>query len=269
MQSADILSADLEARIILKERANIDWATILAKPEYILPMNQIKLMNRDMTKRIGGTPLSRLYGMREFWGMVFEIGPETLDPRPDTEIVVEVALSAYKNKPPEIFADLGTGTGCIAIALLSEWPSSRCIAIDASQGALEIAQKNARRHGVDDRMTVLNGNWLEPTDEIFDLIVSNPPYITNQDLKTLSKEVRNHDPILALDGGKDGLQAYRDIFLQAKSHLNSCGRMMVEIGFNQADDVMRLSQDSGFFVQDVHRDLSGWPRVVDIMCGDK
>ncbi len=269
LQAADIQNADGEARWILRERTGVEWGDILAAPDTVLPMDKIKDMNRDLTQRISGMPLSRLYGSREFWGLDFDLGEDTLDPRPDTEILIETTLAHYKNTPPKIFADLGAGTGCIGIVLLTEWPEARCVAVDRSESALKIACQNARKHHVDDRFMPICGNWLESVHCEFDLVVSNPPYIPNQDLQTLSKEVQYHDPILALDGGMDGLQAYRDIFLHLNTRLNSCGRVFMEIGFNQYESIMRLSEDSGFFVQDVHRDLSGWPRVVDIIRGDK
>ena len=261
--------ADLEARLILSRRADLGWADIIARPDMDISNKQLNNIESDVSERLKGMPLSRLYGEKQFWGLDFALSPETLDPRPDTEILVEQALKAFKAAPPITILDLGTGTGCILISLLSEWKQSRGVGVDVSSGALKTAQNNAKTHGVDARASFIQSDWFDSIEGKFDLIVSNPPYIAAEIIPNLSKEVKNHDPILALEGGHDGLQAYKKIFSSLKSHLNPHGKALLEIGFDQREDVARLAEESDFFVKDVHLDLAGKPRVVEISCGDK
>lgn len=270
LRSAGVDTPDLDARIILEERAGIEWSDIIGKGgEDIAPKYLVEI-EVDVQRRISGEPLSRIYGKREFWGLEFELSSETLDPRPDTETLIEAVLSAYKGqKPPQTIIDLGTGTGCILISLLSEWPESTGIGVDKSEKAIETAEQNAENHELSSRVMFQKGDWWQGIEQKFDLIVSNPPYIKNQVIKTLSKEVQNHDPILALDGGNDGLDAYRQIFLQLSHRLNEGGKAFFEIGFDQEDDLMRLAEESRIRVKHVHRDLAGQPRVVEISSGDK
>ncbi|MCB1531431.1 MAG: peptide chain release factor N(5)-glutamine methyltransferase [Alphaproteobacteria bacterium] len=270
LKAADIEAADLEARRILQERSGNEWSQIIAAPETLLTPQQLLNIEADVQRRLAGEPLSRIYGCREFWGMEFALSPDTLDPRPDTETLIEAVLKAYKDESaPEAILDLGTGTGCILLALLKEFPQARGLGIDKAPGAVETAQKNAKHHDLDDRAAFQAGNWGDNLNDTFDLIVSNPPYITNQIIKTLSKEVQNHDPILALSGGNDGLDAYRQIFSQLFSLLKPAGKAFFEIGFDQEDDVARLAEESRIRVRHVHRDLAGQPRVVEISNGDK
>ena len=185
---------------------------------------------------------------------------------------MESALKAYGNTPPQTVLDLGTGSGCILIALLHEWPKSRGTAVDISGTALEVARENAQQNQVADRIEWIESNWMEnlpDAGEGYDCIVSNPPYITNPDIESLAPEVKNHDPILALAGGNDGLQCYKKIIFNLKKNLKSQGKAFLEIGQNQGNDVMRLVEDSGLSVENVHPDLAGIPRVVEISCGDK
>jgi release factor glutamine methyltransferase len=260
---------DLEARMILQQRAGINLTDLIANPQEILARDAILTIESDLKARLAGMPLSRLYGVREFWGMAFDLAPDTLEPRPDTETLVELALKRFSGRPPTRFLDLGTGSGCILAALLREWPDSQGFAVDLSFGALKVAAGNLQRHDLRARAHLLCGDWLSAISGGFDLVVSNPPYITTLDMADLAPEVRNHDPILALDGGPDGLQAYRSIFLNLFSVLNAGGKALFEIGYNQAEDVVRLAEESGFLVAGVHNDLAGRPRVVEIICGDK
>jgi len=262
-------SPDLEARRIIEQRTPFDIVTLVTSGEVAIAGDERERALQDARDRLSGKPLSRVYGKREFWGLPFELSSETLDPRPDTEILVERVLSAYSEKPPETILDVGTGSGCILISLLSELREAQGLGIDLSFDATQTARKNARQNQVESRSRFICGSWMESIDKKFDLIVSNPPYIANQIISTLSREVKNHDPILALDGGEDGLQAYLKIFSFLKPHLNRDGKAFFEIGFDQRFDVMRLAEDSGLHVCEVHADLSGQPRVVEICCGDK
>ncbi|MGB4056985.1 MAG: peptide chain release factor N(5)-glutamine methyltransferase, partial [Alphaproteobacteria bacterium] len=197
------------------------------------------------------------------------LGSGTLDPRPETEILVDRALDLFRAAPPRRFLDLGTGTGCIPITLLSKWPGSYAIAVDLSESALNTARINARKHGVSERLGLVCGEWAGALATGFDLILSNPPYIPSAEIKNLEEGVRNHDPILALDGGDDGLEAYKNIFSSLKWHLNRGGKALFEIGAGQSDDVVRLAGNHGLCVEAVRPDYAGIQRVVEISSGDK
>ena len=262
------LGCDLEARRILEDYAQIRWSDILSHPDKEISEKACAAIARVEKRRLAGEPLSRIAGQREFYGRNFMLGADTLDPRPDTEIMIEAALKALQNPAPSIL-DLGTGTGCILLTLLAELPNAQGTGIDLSQGALEVAQGNAARHGLEARATFIQSNWWDSVEGAYDLIISNPPYIPNQDIANLAPEVKNHDPILALDGGVDGYDAYKIIFSRLKKHLNAGGFALFEIGINQCGYIVRLAEESGFTVDAIHPDLAGIPRVVEISCGDK
>ncbi len=263
------LKSDFEARLIIEERTGISWLDIISKPDSIISDEQYSNIMSDIEQRLSGKPLSRIYGKREFWGLDFAISKDTLDPRPDSELIIEVALKHFPKSAPLRILDLGTGSGCILISLLSEFKESIGFGVDLSFGATKISKENAQKNHVEERSCFICGSWVDSISGKFDLIVSNPPYIMNQIIPTLSKEVRNHDPILSLDGGDDGLTPYTIIFPQLKKLLNKGGIALFEIGYDQEKDVMRLAEESRFMQRSVHFDLSGNPRVVDISCGDK
>ncbi|MBI1300364.1 MAG: peptide chain release factor N(5)-glutamine methyltransferase [Alphaproteobacteria bacterium] len=270
LQNADIENADFEARYIIKERTNFTLSDLVTKPLTEITEEQYQNTQKDIRERLNRKPLSRIYGEREFWGLPFYVTNHTLDPRQDTETLIEVALKKFpnKNQPIQIL-DIGTGTGCIVISLLKEFPKANALATDISYNAIQCAQKNTKRHNVDPRINFICGSWIDFINKKFDLIVSNPPYISNQIITTLEPEVQNHDPILALDGGKDGLNPYKKLFPKIKSHLNQAGTALFEIGHDQEQDVMRLAEEAGFSQRCVHVDISTNPRVVEISCGDK
>ncbi len=259
------LGNELEARIIIEERTSYNWSDIISSPDSIITDEQHRNIMSDVDMRRLGKPLSRIYGRREFWGLEFLISKDTLDPRPDTELIIELALKYFPKDAPLKVLDLGTGSGCILISLLSEFTKAIGFGVDLSFSALRIAKKN----DFTNRANFICSSWLDSISGKFDLIVGNPPYIKNQIIATLPKEVRNHDPILALDGGADGLTPYKIIFPKLKNLLNDGGKALFEIGYDQEKDVMRLAEESRFMQRCVHLDLSGNPRVVDISNGDK
>ena len=270
LKDAGVEMPDLDARFIIEERTPYDWSDIIARPDAPVTQIQYDEIISDIDARIAGKPLSRIYGCREFWGLEFLISEDTLDPRPDSELIIDVALKHFadRDRPLEIL-DLGTGSGCILISLLSEFGNARGWGVDLSLGAVKCAEENAHKNHVEARSHFSCDSWLNGINKRFDLIVSNPPYISNQVIPTLSEEVRNHDPILALDGGDDGLEPYKELFPQLKNYLNPDGIALFEIGYDQEKDVMRLAEDAGFAQRTVHFDLAGNPRVVDISGGDK
>ncbi|WP_442785980.1 peptide chain release factor N(5)-glutamine methyltransferase [Methylobacterium sp. C25] len=217
-----------------------------------------------LRQRLAGVPVARILGEWEFRGLTFALSPETLVPRPDTETLVEAALRLLRSPAPAIL-DLGTGSGCILVALLDALPGARGIGLDRSADALSTARGNATRNGVGSRSLFVRGDWCAAAGGPFDLIVSNPPYIASGVIPTLAEEVRKHDPMAALDGGQDGLDAYRAIirsFTERPGLLAVDGALAFEIGYDQAEAVATLGQRAGLIVEGVERDLAGHPRVV-------
>lgn len=262
-------SADLEARRILEVRAGAGWGDLIARPETPIGPDTLAQIESDVRRRLTGEPLSRIYGSRGFGKLEFALSPETLDPRPETETLVEAALGRFKPTPPARILDLGTGSGCILISLLHEWPQTFGIGVDRAFGVCLAARANARKAGVGDRAAFLCGSWGDSLSGRFDLIVSNPPYIRSGDIPNLPDSVKNFDPILALDGGSDGLEALRFVITVIKNRLTQDGRAFVEIGAEQARDSARLVEEAGLNHIGQYPDSSGIPRIVEMSCGDK
>ena len=221
-----------------------------------------------VARRLAGEPVARIIGAWEFWGLPFALSPATLVPRPDTETVVRVALDELgaRDRAWSIL-DLGTGSGCILVALLCELAQARGIGLDRSHEALVTARGNAAMNGVASRARFVRGDWCAALRGPFDLIVANPPYIASGTIADLAAEVRAHDPAAALDGGADGLRAYRAILrgiAERPGLLARDGRVVLEIGFDQADAVVGLARAEGLGKGVVTRDLPGHPRVVTL-----
>ncbi len=226
-----------------------------------------------LARRLNGEPVARLLGKKEFMGLDFRLSEHVLVPRPETELLVERGIRicgdmcedrARRTRSPVRFVELGVGSGCIGISLLVNVPHAMGVGVDISAGALEMARINAADHGVLERLDLRAGDWWGPVGETgFDLILSNPPYIARAAIDGLSREVREHDPLLALDGGGDGLCAYRKIIDGAGERLNGQGVLLLEIGFDQGAAVSRLCRDAGFGDVRVVRDLSGQDRMVE------
>lgn len=270
LAQAGIDTPDLDARIFMREVFGIeDSDFILDSP--IKPTEvQNDLLVQYVARRIKGEPVSRILGVREFWSLPFKVTADTLDPRPDTEIMIEAALKAFPDaKTPQKLLDLGTGTGCILISLLHEWPQAQGVGVDISEGALSVAAENAVRNNVSERAAFICADWGEGITDKFDVILSNPPYIPSEDIANLENAVKNHDPIHALDGGKDGLDCYKTIVMAIKSLLNTEGRAFLEIGYQQGADLTRIVEEYGLCVETIHPDLGGIPRIVEISFGEK
>lgn len=266
LKEVKVENPELDARIILKHVLGVSDADLIEGTGPV-SASQLRAINAILQRRVYHEPLSRILGTREFWSLPFVVTPDVLDPRPDTETLVEAALKSF-TAPPATILDLGTGTGCILIALLHEWPEARGTGVDISGAALEVAAENARINGVADRARFVQGEWGGSLEDSFDLIVSNPPYIPSGDIPNLATEVKNHDPILALDGGKDGLQAYLVIIRETKKLLSPGGVCLLELGIGQVPDVTRLAAESGLSVSESIRDLAGIERVLKITTGD-
>jgi release factor glutamine methyltransferase len=215
-------------------------------------------------RRLSGEPVARILGHKEFYGLDFALNAATLVPRPETELLVELALEALKGIEAPLILDLGTGSGCVAIAILVHAPNARAIATDVSPEAIAAAEENAGRHLVSDRIEFRSGSWCRPLrpDDRFDVIVSNPPYVETDIIEQLQPEVSDHDPRLALDGGEDGLVAYRLIAAGVPGRLKPGGPLMVEVGSEQGLEVGAILSTAGFAGVDIRKDLAGLDRVV-------
>lgn len=267
-QGSDIETPDLDARLLIQNACNIAHEDIITNPGLIISADAQLNIENMVRRRLSGEPVSKILGFKEFYGLDFKVTQDTLDPRPDTEILIESALHWARDKQNLKILDLGTGSGCIAITLLKNIATARATAIEISHKALEIARYNAEEHGVQDRLKLIQSNWFEKCPaEKFDLIVSNPPYIPNPEIENLAKEVQNYDPIQALDGGNDGLEAYKILFKGLKKMLDEDGRAFFEIGFGQHSDIIRLVDESNLQHCDSYSDLAGIPRVVEISVG--
>ena len=261
-------SPALDARIFVKKVFGLSDADLIAGEDRLATEEEQAALEALMKRRLTGEPVSRILGQREFWGLPFTVTPAVLDPRPDTETIVQAAVQEMAGRPPGSILDLGTGSGCILIALLTEFPTARGTAVDVSPDALAVAKINAQALGVADRITFIEGRWFDSVTESYDLIVSNPPYIPVKDIESLASEVRNHDPILALAGGEDGYDAYRAIIKEIHAHMNPGGLCYLETGFDQGENVARLAGESNLSVRRIIPDIAGIPRAVEITRGD-
>jgi release factor glutamine methyltransferase len=268
LRDAGIETPELDARVLLCHAAGLTHETFIARAREPLPADSAIMLQRAIARRLAREPVARIIGAREFYGRSFTLGKDTLDPRPDTETLIEAALDivreqGWQEKPLKLL-DLGTGTGCILVTLLAELPYAVGLGTDLSEGALAIAAANAIAHGVGPRATFAAADWLDAVSGKFDLILSNPPYLTAGEIAGLAKEVSAHDPRLALDGGPDGLEAYRRIAMRARDALTKDGRLLVEIGPGQGEHVAAIFARAGLTLRpgEGRRDLAGRPRVV-------
>jgi release factor glutamine methyltransferase len=269
LEEQDEIRPDVTARRIIKYAIDINEIDIIMSSEQTVRPEKITEIRQAVDRYIAGEPESRIFGESGFWGLNLNVTNDVLDPRPETEILVEVAIKRFIGDPPSLVLDLGTGSGAILIALLSEWPNAKGLGIDISKKALEVAVENAQINNVHERAKFLQSDWAEKIEGRFDVIVSNPPYVSNQEMANLPKEVFDYDPILALKGGSDGLEHYRKIITEIERLLNPRGRAFFEVGFSLAKDVMRLVEESGLSVVSVYPDMAGIPRVVEISFGEK
>jgi len=264
-----IESSDLDARLLIQAATGLDHAGVILNPNQLLTPQQCQTLDEMAQRRLNNEPVSRILGTKEFYGREFLLSKAVLDPRPDTETLIDLALSITTKFQQLDILDIGTGSGAIAITLLCERPNSQAIATDISLEAIKIAKKNATRHGLNNRLQFIQTSWCENIERRFDLIVSNPPYIAKPEFKQLAPEVKNHDPHLALDGGADGLEAYRQIAKLAYSRLKPDGAIMLEIGHLQGPAVTNIFLKHGFShhakLKAISKDLAGNDRVVTLI----
>jgi release factor glutamine methyltransferase len=255
-------SALLDARLLLQHAAGLSHEALIAEPERKIPAIAAKAFRDFIARRLAGEPVSRILGYREFYGRRFIVTTATLDPRPDTETLVEAALAFMPVGEARRIIDLGTGTGAIGVTLLAERPQATAVLTDISAEALAVARENARHHGVEARASFAQGSWFADAQGLFDLVLSNPPYIAQAILPTLAPEVRNFDPETALVAGPDGLEAYRRIAAAAAPFLAPEGRTIVEIGEGQALEIETIFRRQGFASVADWRDLSSHVRCL-------
>jgi release factor glutamine methyltransferase len=268
LESANVPSAPLAAELILMHVLSCDRAWLYAHPEAPLIAEYAAKFFALAAQRAAGTPTQHLTGKQEFWGLEFEVTRDVLIPRPETEHLIEVALSrlgeSRRNAPLRV-VDVGTGSGCIAVALAKELPNAKIFATDISSAALVVARRNSERHGVADRIAFVECNLLDGLCEEspFDLIVSNPPYVARDDSGSLSTEVRDHEPPIALFAGDDGLALYPSLISQAAACLKPGGLLVLELGLGQFEQVGdMLDATRGWTRVSATQDLAGIVRVI-------
>ena len=246
LEAAGIDSPRLEARLLI-DHAHGDASAL----------------EKSVARRLAHEPIAYITGHKEFWSLDFEVGPGVLIPRPETELLVEEALKAFADKNAALnILDLGTGSGAIPIAFLSERPNARGLGVEQSQEAMIWARKNIARHGLESRLKLQGDDWLTLSTGRFDIVFSNPPYIESRVIPTLEPDVKDYEPLPALDGGKDGLEAYRTLAPIIAARLAPGGRAFLEIGMGQEQKVPKVLAASGLETIRIAPDLTGIPRCV-------
>ena len=258
LRNSGIENAVRDARALVSFAVNVPSDRLMLCSEDTVNVANIQRSKEIITLRCEGCPVSRIIGKRLFWGLEFIVTKDVLDPRGDTETLIALSLQS----PARRILDLGTGTGAIGITLASEWSDATLIASDLSDTALKVAERNAKRLGVSERCQFIKSDWFSAIEGAFDLIVSNPPYISRTEWDGLAAEVKNYDPLIALSPGEDALDAYREISTNAMRHLTPNGRLLLEIGHTQGIAVSNLLNQAGYKNVSVHLDLEKRDRVV-------
>ncbi|MEL6766267.1 MAG: peptide chain release factor N(5)-glutamine methyltransferase [Pseudomonadota bacterium] len=263
LATAGIAAPQREARLLLRWAIGLDAAALASADDLPLSEPEAARFAAALSARAARQPMAQIVGERLFWGRTFRVTPAVLDPRPETEGLISAAL---EGPAPRRVADLGTGSGCLLVTLLAEWPGAVGVGTDISAEALSVALENAERHGVAERATLMQTSWLADVEGRFDLILSNPPYIAASEVASLAPEVRDHEPRGALvpdpDPAADGLGAYRAIAAIAPGSLEPGGRLILEIGHAQGPAVSALLRAAGFENVETRPDLDGRDRVV-------
>jgi len=258
LRAAGVPDPARDARVLLAHAASVDASRVtLIAPEEIAPEIAERFENLIALRAVR-VPVSHLVGQRAFYGRDFRISRDVLDPRPETETLIELALS----EPFETVLDLGTGSGCILVTLLAERPDARGLGLDLSEAACLQASANAVLHGVAARADIRQSDWFGAAEGRFDLIVANPPYLAKSEMAGVAPELRLHEPEMALTDGLDGLSAYRVIASQAQGYLTATGRVLAEIGWQQGADVAQIFKAAGWGRVRILPDLDGRDRVL-------
>lgn len=263
---AGIEEADADARLLIGHALHLDRTRLIAQSDRILEAREIATMSVLAARRLKHEPVSRILGQKEFWSLALAVTPDVLVPRPETETIVEAALDYVVRGGLRMerlrILDIGTGSGALLLALLHELPHATGIGTDVSEAALQVAQTNAAKFGFGTRCNFVACDIASHIQGSFDLVISNPPYVVHDEIATLAPEVREYDPMVALDGGDDGLTAYRAIAADAERLLAPGGRLFVELGAGQEAAVRALFTNAGLTVGTARKDLAGIPRVL-------
>lgn len=263
LQSAGVDSPVIDARLLVEAAAGATRADIISDPHRPLTLEQSAELEGFLERRSRREPVSQILGVKGFWKIMLRVTPQVLTPRPETETILDVVLAEFPPGPRFRVLDLGVGSGAIVLAILAERPAAVGLGVDVSEEALAVARENAANLGLGGRVALLRGDWTAGLGEAsFDLVVSNPPYVRSGEIAALAPEVRDHEPRLALDGGADGLDAYRRLAVEIPRVLVPGGRFAVEIGSDQGEPVAALFADAGAEAVRVVRDLGDRDRVV-------
>ncbi len=268
MKTVGLDTPVLDARLIVQHALGVSWDMLFLQDDRPLRDDERTNLERELSRRASHEPVSRIVGRRHFWTLDLAVTPDTLDPRADTETLIEAAIASHPDRtPPLRILDLGTGTGAILLALLSEYPAASGIGVDLSAGAVAVATANARHCGLEDRALFQLGDWARGLTGPFDFILSNPPYIDHASIAGLPPEVRDHDPAMALDGGADGLDSYRRILPDITTLLASNGLAILEIGQGQGPAVTEIATENGLVLVAGRNDLGGVERALSFTRG--
>jgi release factor glutamine methyltransferase len=244
LAAAGVDTAALDARLLLCRAAGVSHANLIAQGNDSAPANVVDALEGFVARRLAGEPVARILGTKEFWGLPIQLGPETLDPRPDSEAIVSAALDAFSDRgAPLRVLDLGTGSGCLLLAVLSERPNATGLGVDLSSAAINVARQSADALGLAARVRFAVGDWAKGLNARFDVVLSNPPYIRSGEISGLADEVRKFDPPRALDGGPDGLAPYLEILPALPSLLTDGGRAFLETSPDLYAELFTLAQD--------------------------
>lgn len=260
-----VSNSGLDALVLLAHTLSFSKEQIVFNPDFELSESQEENFFKAVARRSSREPVSHIIGKREFFGRDFIVNANVLDPRPDSEILIEAVLKTFPHHIKDLkILELGVGSGCLIITLLLAFEFAQGKALDISCAALETARKNAEIHQVSKRLELCESNKFSALNdaEKFDLLISNPPYISKADIEKLEPEVKNYEPILALDGGFDGLDFYRHIAQEAKKFLKPNGRIFLEIGYGQVDEVSEIFAKHNFLLEAIIPDLAGVQRVM-------
>ncbi|WP_370540864.1 peptide chain release factor N(5)-glutamine methyltransferase [Bartonella apis] len=259
-------NADLDARLLVEFFTSTTRKDEILNPDFQVGNDALQRLDKAIVDRLNGKPVYRIIGKREFYGIEFHLSADTLEPRDDTEALVDLVLPEIRSIADRYgeakIVDMGTGTGAIAIALLANVDGLKATAVDISDDALKTASLNAENARVADRFSSLKSDWFSGFSGKFDMIISNPPYIPESEISTLATEVKKYDPLRALSGGKDGLQFYRKLAEESRLFLKPHGMIAVEIGKSQEKDVIALFSENGFELKKTRKDLNGILRAL-------
>ena len=263
LEAAGVPGPVIDARVLVEAACGVTRADIVGDPHRELSAGQVERLDAYLERRIRREPVSHILGRKGFWNIMLGVTADVLTPRPETEVIVDHALRLFPEGRPFRILDLGVGSGAILLAILAERPAARGLGIDVSEEALAVARDNAARLGLADRIALLRGDWSGGlAGSEFDLVVSNPPYIASPVIETLDPEVRDYEPRIALDGGPDGLEAYRQLAPEILRMLRPGGRFLVEIGYDQRAAAESLFRAAGAMEVETLQDLSTHDRVV-------